>query len=75
LFLTRKQAGSVYSYGNFLIKIPSLERSVLVMIYLVPEQVTLNEAYQIIEILSAVKPNEFQMLLEKCSSIKVKPLC
>ena len=44
------------------------------MLYLVPAKVTLNEAYQVIETLSLVKPKEFQMLLEKCSSIKVKRL-
>ena len=44
------------------------------MIYLVPDNITPNEAYQIVELLTTVKPKEFQKLLENCSSIKVKRL-
>ena len=73
-FLPRDIGYKEQSYDKFSIKIPSLERSVLEMLYLVPAKVTLNEAYQVIETLSLVKPKEFQMLLEKCSSIKVKRL-
>lgn len=61
-------------YGNFSIKIPTLERSILEMLYLVPEKITLNEAYQIIETITTVKPKEFEILLEECSSVKVKRL-
>ena len=62
------------NHGDFKIKVSSLERSVLEMLYLVPEKVTLNEAYQLIESLTAVKPKEFQKLLEECTSVKVKRL-
>ena len=44
------------------------------MLYLVPEKITLNEAYQIIETITTVKPKEFEILLEECSSVKVKRL-
>lgn len=60
--------------GDFKIKVSTLERAVLEMLYLVPEKIMLNEAYQIIELLITVKPKEFQQLLEKCSSVKVKRL-
>ena len=60
--------------GDFSIKIPTLERALLEMLYLVPQKVTLNEAYQIIETIVVAKPKEFQVLLEQCTSIKVKRL-
>ena len=63
-----------YNIGNFNIKIPTLERAILEMIYLVPDRFTINEAYQYIELLTTVKPKEFQKLLENCTSIKVKRL-
>ena len=60
--------------GNFSVKIPTPERAILEMLYLVPQKITLNEAYQIIETIAIAKPKEFQSLLEQCSSIKVKRL-
>ena len=60
--------------GSFNIRISTLERAVLEMIYLVPDNITANEAYQIVELLTTVKPKEFQKLLENCSSIKVNRL-
>jgi hypothetical protein len=60
--------------GDFKIKVSTLERAVLEMLYLVPEKIIPNEAYQIIELLITVKPKDFQMLLEKCNSVKVKRL-
>ena len=60
--------------GSYKTKISSLERAVLEMLYLVPEKVTINETYQLIESLTTVKPKEFQTLLEQCTSVKVKRL-
>lgn len=73
-FLPKDLGLTEQNNGNFSIKIPTLERAVLEMLYLVPEKVTLSEAYQVIETLTTVKPKEFQILLEKCISIKVKRL-
>ena len=73
-FLPKNIGFKEQSYGNFSIKIPTLERSILEMLYLVPEKITLNEAYQIIETITTVKPTEFEILLEECSSVKVKRL-
>lgn len=73
-FLPKDLALVEQNNGDFKIKVSSLERSVLEMLYLVPEKVTLNEAYQLIESLTAVKPKEFQKLLEECTSVKVKRL-
>ncbi len=73
-FLPKDLALVEQNNGDFKMKVSSLERSVLEMLYLVPEKVTINEAYQFIESLTAVKPKEFQKLLEECTSIKVKRL-
>lgn len=73
-FLPNNLGITDYNVGDFSIKIPTIERATLEMLYLVPEKVTINEAYQIIELLTVVKPKEFQKLLENCSSIKVKRL-
>lgn len=73
-FLPEKLGLVEQNTGDFSIKIPTLERAVLEMLYFIPEKVTLNEGYQIIESLTTIKPKEFQMLLENCTSIKVKRL-
>lgn len=73
-FLPKEMGITEYNTGNFSIKISNLERAVLEMIYLVPDNITPNEAYQIVELLTTVKPKEFQKLLENCSSIKVNRL-
>ena len=73
-FLPEKLSLIEQKKGDFSIKIPTLERALLEMLYLVPQKVTLNEAYQIIETIVVAKPKEFQALLEQCTSIKVKRL-
>lgn len=60
--------------GNFNVRIPVVERAVLEMLYLTPLVHTLQETYQIIELLGTIKPAVMQELLEVCSSIKVKRL-
>ena len=73
-FLPEKLSLIEQKKADFSIKIPTLERALLEMLYLVPQKVTLNEAYQIIETIVVAKPKEFQVLLEQCTSIKVKRL-
>jgi len=59
---------------NFTIRIPSVERAILEMLYLTPSVHTVQETYQVMELLTTAKPAEFQRLLESCTSIKVKRL-
>jgi hypothetical protein len=63
-----------YDSGGFTVQISSLERAMLEMLYLSPERHTLRETYQIMELLTSVKPSLMQSLLEQCSSVKVKRL-
>lgn len=57
---------------DFTIKISTNERAILEAIYLAPNQNSLNEIYQLLEIMSTLKPKLMQELLESCSNIKVK---
>lgn len=63
-----------FNAGGFTVKVSALERSMLEMLYLAPGHHSLREAYQVLELLTTVKPALFQTLLEHCASIKVKRL-
>lgn len=58
----------------FQIKISSPERAILECLHLTPNQIDLMECYQVMEGLINLRPKQVQVLLEKCSSIKVKRL-
>ena len=63
-----------YENMNFTVRISSIERAVLEMLYLTPSAHTLHESYQILELITVIKPELMMELLECCSSIKVKRL-
>ena len=73
-FLPRELGLTVFDNNNFKTQISTPERAVLEMLYCVPNKVTVNEAYQVMELLVSLKPTDMQELLENCSSIKVKRL-
>ena len=73
-FLPPDAGFTVYDAVNFKVKIPVVERAILEMLYLTPSVHTLQETYQVIELLSTVKPSVIQNLLEVCTSVKVKRL-
>jgi hypothetical protein len=50
------------------------ERSVLEMLYYVPTKQGFDEVIKIVEFMSSLRPDKVQMLLEFCTSIKVKRL-
>ena len=58
----------------FSVKVPTLERTLLEMLYLVPEKITVQEAYSVTETVMSVKTPLMQNLLENCNSVKVKRL-
>ena len=60
--------------GLFSVQVSSLERSLLEMLYLVPEKITVQESYSITETVVSLKTSLMQNLLENCSSVKVKRL-
>lgn len=59
---------------SFSIQVSSIERSLLEMLYLIPEQISVQEAYSVTETVMTLKTFLMQNLLENCSSIKVKRL-
>jgi len=73
-FLPRDAGFTDFDNVNFTTKIPVIERAILEMLYLTPSIHTLQETYQVIELLGTVKPAVMQSLLEYCTSIKVKRL-
>lgn len=73
-FLPPDEGFTVYDAVNFKVKIPVVERAILEMLYLTPSVHTLQETYQVIELLGTVKPAVMQKLLESCSSVMVKRL-
>lgn len=63
-----------FDIKDFSIKISSAARAIMECLYLAPGQQDLQECYQLMESLNALRPNVVQQLLEQCSSIKVKRL-
>jgi len=63
-----------FQYQKFSIKISSPARAMMECLELSPVQFDLMEASQIMEGLNTLKPNDVQLLLEQCTSIKVKRL-
>lgn len=73
-FLPPDMGFTDYDAFNFSIRIPTVERALLEMLYLTPSVHTLQETYQVMELSTTVKPAVIQSLLEVCASIKVKRL-
>ncbi|MFC1643655.1 type IV toxin-antitoxin system AbiEi family antitoxin [Chlamydiota bacterium] len=65
---------SNYAYRDFKIVISAPERAAMEMLYHVPKEQGFDEAQKIMEGLFTLRPEEVQMLLERCNSIKVKRL-
>lgn len=63
-----------HGQGTLKVNVSSPERAIMEMLYLSPQLFTLQETYQIMELLTVAKPMVVQALLEGCSSIKVKRL-
>lgn len=63
-----------YDDKNFSIIISASERAILECLYLAPDKLDLKECYHLVEGLSNLRPKLLQVLLEKCSSVKVKRL-
>ncbi|HEY9168496.1 MAG TPA: type IV toxin-antitoxin system AbiEi family antitoxin [Lutibacter sp.] len=63
-----------FQHQKFSIKISSPARAILECLEMSPAQFDLVEASQIMEGLNTLKPNDVQLLLEQCTSIKVKRL-
>lgn len=65
---------SKHDFGEFAIRISSLERAMMEFLYLVPKTHSTDHARKLMETLTTLRPSLVQELLEGCSSIKVKRL-
>ncbi|MEE4277429.1 MAG: type IV toxin-antitoxin system AbiEi family antitoxin [Halieaceae bacterium] len=54
------------------LEVATLERAALEMMYLVPKRQSYEEAYQVMESLTSLRPKVVQHLLESCTSVKIK---
>ena len=60
--------------ATFQLKISNAARALMECLYLVPENQSLVECYELMESLNNLQPAKVQALLESCTSIKVKRL-
>lgn len=59
-----------YNVDSFSLKISGDARALIECLYLAPLQFSLTEAYQIMEGMTALHPDEVQRVLENCNSVK-----
>lgn len=59
---------------TFSIRVSGAPRALMECLYLAPEKQNLTECYELMEGLNNLRPDQVQLLLEKCGSIKVKRL-
>ena len=74
LFRDPEQAVSMVRTDNLELVVATLERAALELMYLVPKRQSYEEALQIIESLTSLRPQIVQQLLENCTSVKAKRL-
>jgi len=60
--------------GSFRFLQSDPERAILELLEQVPKNIQLNECYQILEMMTTLRPSLLQSLLEGCTSVKVKRL-
>lgn len=65
---------TVYRENDIEMNISNPTRAMLECLALVPNKFSLNEAFELMEGLSTLRPKQVQELLENCKSIKVKRL-
>ena len=65
---------TTYNFGNYEVKISSVERAAMELCYDVPNRESFGEMDQIMSGLMTLRPRLVQELLEKCKSVKTKRL-
>jgi hypothetical protein len=75
LFAGNSDAGlSKNELAAYAITVSAPERAIMEVLYLVPARESFDEASQLMEGLTTMRPRLIQLLLEQCSSVKVKRL-
>ena len=70
----RENATSILALNSVELEVATLERAAFEMMYLVPKRQSYEEAMQVMESLTALRPKVVQDLLENCTSVKTKRL-
>lgn len=73
-FLPKELGLTEYETRNFSIRISNPARALMECLYLAPKKQSLPECYEIMESLTTLVPSNVQLLLESCTSVKVKRL-
>ena len=74
MFGTNSERVSTIKFDGLDLAVATLERAAFEMMYLVPKQQSYEEALQVVEALTALRPQVVQRLLENCASKKAKRL-
>lgn len=74
VFSESDNAASMVTFGGIELAVTTLERATFEMIYLVPKRQSFDEALQVMESLTTLRPQVVQRLLESCTSVKTKRL-
>ena len=68
------ESTSTVTPGGIALKVATLELALFEMMYLVPKRQSYEEAMQVMESLTSLRPTVLQCLLETCTSVKTKRL-
>lgn len=63
-----------YPVNNFEIKISGIPRAMMECLYLAQDEASLTECYELMEGLNNLAPHKIEVLLQQCTSVKVKRL-
>ena len=67
-------AESIFQVNEIKLDVATLEQAAFEMMYLVPKRQSYEEAVQVMESLTSLRPQVLQQLLENCTSVKTKRL-
>ena len=74
VFAGAEKTTSTLQVGNVDLQVATLEQAAFEMMYLVPKRQSFEEAFQVMESLTSLRPKVVQQLLEGCTSVKTKRL-
>ena len=74
VFAGTEKTTSTLSVDTVDLEVATLEQAAFEMMYLVPKRQSYEEAFQVMESLTSLRPKAVQQLLECCTSVKTKRL-
>ena len=74
VFADSEETLSTLAVDNVELGVATLEQAAFEMMYLVPKRQSYEEAFQVMESLTSLRPRVVQQLLEACTSVKTKRL-